>query len=174
MSYESWVGWVGVSRVWMGGSGWTVASSWWVGMILGDRELAPTTLKSLRFKPPLSPNYTFPNREPNESGWVVAEYGWFGVNRSKFVVSRDDSWWFLADRELAPKTLKSFAGPNQAWFGMSRDKPGARSGWFVALSGKSALSRDSLGPLGRNMHADDSGVSRGRVVVESGRRRRYS
>ena len=51
---------------------------------------------------------------------------------------------------------------------------GARSGWFVALSGKSALSRDSLGPLGRNMHADDSGVSRGRVVVESGRSRRYS
>ena len=37
-------------------------------MILGDRELAPTTLKSLRCKPPLSPNYTFPNREPNESG----------------------------------------------------------------------------------------------------------
>ena len=37
---------------------------------------------------------------------------------------------------------------------------GARSGWFVALSGKSALSRDSLGPLGRNMHADDLGVSR--------------
>ena len=47
-----------------------------------------------------SPNYTFPNREPNElrivsrgeSGCVVAESGWFGVNRSKFVVSRDDSW----------------------------------------------------------------------------------
>ena len=44
---------------------------------------------------------------------------------------------------------------------------GARSGWFVALSGKSALSRGSLGPLGRNMHADDSGVSRGRVGEES-------
>ena len=46
---------------------------------------------------------------------------------------------------------------------------GARSGWFVALSGKSALSRGSLGPLGRNMHADDSGVSRGRVGAESGK-----
>ena len=44
---------------------------------------------------------------------------------------------------------------------------GARSGWFVALSGKSALSRGSLGPLGRNMHDDDSGVSQGRVGAES-------
>ena len=34
------------------------------------------------------------------------------MNRSKFVMSRDDSWLFLADRELAPKTLKSFAGPS--------------------------------------------------------------
>ncbi len=31
-------------------------------------------------------------------------------------------------------------------------EPGARSGWFVALSGKSALSRGSLGTLGINMH----------------------
>ena len=47
---------------------------------------------------------------------------------------------------------------------------GARSGWFVALPGKSAqswLTRGSLGALGRNMHADDSGVSRGRVWAES-------
>ena len=44
---------------------------------------------------------------------------------------------------------------------------GACSGWFVALSGKSGLSRGSLGPLVRNMHADDflgqSGQSRGGV-----------
>ena len=134
-----------------------------------------------------SPNYTFPNREPNEirivsrgeSGWVVAESGWFEVNRSKFVVSRDDSWWFLADRELAQTTLKSLKlsgpSPESSWFGMIRGssvaesgETEARSGWFVALSGKSALTRGSLGPLGRYMHADDSGVSRGRVGAESG------
>ena len=44
---------------------------------------------------------------------------------------------------------------------------GARSGWFIALSGKlgtqSWFTRGSLGALGRNMHADDSGVSRGGV-----------
>ena len=45
---------------------------------------------------------------------------------------------------------------------------GTRLWWFVSLSGKSALSRGSLGLLGRNMHADDSGVSRGRVGAESG------
>ena len=67
------------------------------------------------------------------------------VNRSKFVVSRDESWWFLADRELAPKTFKSLKfwgrAPNQAdsaWFVVSSvaesGETGARSGWFVALS----------------------------------------
>ena len=66
----------------------------------------------------------------------------------------------------------------------SRDKPGlVQGGSIVALSGKSALSRGSLvarslGALGINMHADDSGVSRGIVGAESGRSlgrsRRYS
>ena len=88
-------------------------------------------------------------------GWVGAESGWFGVNRSKFVVSRDDSWWFLADRELAPKTLKiiNLSGPipessrikHDSW--LLRGRVGRNRGsfgWFVALSGKSAPSRGSL------------------------------
>ena len=48
---------------------------------------------------------------------------------------------------------------------------GARTGWFVALSSKSALSRGSLvahsGHFGRNMHTDDSGVSRAESGEES-------
>ena len=44
--------------------------------------------------------------EYRESGWVVAESGWFGMNHNKFVISRDDYWWFLADRELVQTTLK--------------------------------------------------------------------
>ena len=119
-----------------------------------------------------------------ELGWVVAESGWFGVNRRKFVVSRDDSWWFLADQEIAPKTLKrlKFWGraPNQAessWFrhdswlhcgrvGRIRGSFGGGGGVLSAVwqvGAQSWLTRGSLGPLGRNMHADDSGVSRGRV-----------
>ena len=77
-----------------------------------------------------------------ESGWVVAESGWFGVNRSKFVVSRDDSWWFLADRELAPKTLKSlmFLGPSPE---SSRIKMIRHDSWL--LRGRVGRNRGSFG-----------------------------
>ena len=41
-------------------------------------------------------------------------------------------------------------------------------GAVEAVGSKSALTRGSLGVLGRNMHADDAGVSRGRVKTELG------
>ena len=44
MSYESWVG---VCRSRVGGSGWTEASSWWVGMILGDSWLIGSSPRQL-------------------------------------------------------------------------------------------------------------------------------
>ena len=88
------------------------------------------TFREIPFKPSfdssLSPNYTFPNElrivSRGELVWAIAESGWFGVNRSKFLVSRDDSWL------IALPTLKSLklsgGAPNQA-----------DSAWFMAESG---------------------------------------